>query len=206
VTNVVPFNPLDKRNLGASIGEALIEQAAVPLASLPRFDGAGIYAIYYHGTFEAYQALADCNKDGIFNVPIYVGKAIPQGSRRGGTLESPIGPDLRKRLQQHAKSIERSSNLEIEDFHCRFLVVDDVFISLGESLTIARFGPLWNSIIDGFGNNAPGVGRGQGMRPRWDTLHPGRAWAETLPPRPESAADIAVEAREYLRNSLQRLP
>lgn len=206
MTNIVAFNPLDKKNLGASVAEALIDRPAVPLANLATFVGAGIYAIYYCGAFEAYRALTECNRDGLFRVPIYVGKAIPQGSRRGGILESPTGKDLHKRLRQHAKSINSASNLDINDFYCRFLVVDDVFIPLGESLTIARFGPVWNSLIDGFGNNVPGRGRNEGMRPRWDTLHPGRSWAEGLPARPESAAEIAADAEGYLANSLLNLP
>ena len=45
---------------------------------------------------------------------------------------------------------------------------------------IARFGPVWNSIVDGFGNHDPGAGRRAGMVSRWDVLHPGRAWASSL--------------------------
>ena len=44
---VIPFNPLDKRNLGASVAEALVSQPAHALGALKSFFGSGIYAIYY---------------------------------------------------------------------------------------------------------------------------------------------------------------
>lgn len=80
---VIPFNPLDKKNLGASVAEALLTKEVHPLGQLPQFDGAGIYAIYYTGDFEAYEQIARLNNDGKFMLPIYVGKAVPAGARMG---------------------------------------------------------------------------------------------------------------------------
>ena len=196
---VVPFNPLDKKNLGASVAEALLSKEVHPLGALPAFEGAGVYAIYYTGDFAAYGRLASLNQNGQFMLPIYVGKAIPAGARMGADLSLSPGKDLQKRLKEHADSIRAAENLNIDDFYCRFLVVDDIWIPLGESLIIARFTPLWNSLIDGFGNHNPGKGRHAGMRPRWDVLHPGRSWAMSLAERPETPTHIADDAASYLR-------
>lgn len=196
---VVPFNPLDTKNLGASVAEALLTKDAHPLESLSVFQGAGIYAIYYTGDFPAYQRISQLNNEGKFLFPIYVGKAIPAGGRTGNNLELATGKVLYKRLKEHADSIKAVNNLNIEDFYCRFLVVDDIWIPLGESLIIARFTPLWNSLIDGFGNHDPGKGRHAGMRPRWDVLHPGRGWAYNLAERSETATLIANDAENYLK-------
>ncbi|HDS1095122.1 MULTISPECIES: Eco29kI family restriction endonuclease [Stenotrophomonas] len=196
---VIPFNPLDKKNLGASVAEALLTKEVHPLGELSPFDGAGIYAIYYTGDFEAYEQIARLNNDGKFMLPIYVGKAVPAGARMGAGSDVPPGKVLFKRLKEHADSIKAATNLSIEDFFCRFLVVDDIWIPLGESLIISRFTPVWNSLIDGFGNHNPGKGRHAGMRPRWDVLHPGREWAQRLAERPESPSRVAEDATTYLR-------
>ncbi len=198
---VVPFNPLAKRHLGESVGQAMLRQAVVPLGDLNAFDGAGIYAIYYTGGFQGYEVIAERNRNQCFGVPIYVGKAVPKGARKGGDLEATPGKVLYNRLKQHAKSIEEASNLDIADFHCRYLIVDDIWIPLGESLLIAKFDPLWNKLIDGFGNHDPGRGRHAGLRPRWDVLHPGRPWADRCQARDETAEQIISEARDYLRNN-----
>lgn len=198
---VVPFNPLDKRHLGESVGQAMLRQPVTPLATLKSFKGAGLYAIYYKGEFPAYELIAKRNPNGEFTAPIYVGKAVPKGARKGGSLEASPGIVLYNRLMQHKRSIEEAENLNIEDFYCRFLIVDDIWIPLGESLLIAKFHPLWNKLIDGFGNHNPGKGRHQGQRPRWDVLHPGRAWAEMCQPRVETAAQITHEVSDYLRNN-----
>lgn len=198
---VVPFNPLAKRHLGESVGQAMLRQSVVPLGSLKAFDGAGVYAIYYTGGFQGYEAIAERNSNQRFGAPIYVGKAVPKGARKGGDLEAAPGKVLYNRLKQHAKSIEEAANLDIADFHCRYLIVDDIWIPLGESLLIAKFDPLWNKLIDGFGNHDPGKGRHAGLRPRWDVLHPGRLWAERCQARDETAEQIISEARNYLRNN-----
>ncbi|MBF0144411.1 MAG: Eco29kI family restriction endonuclease [Magnetococcales bacterium] len=188
-------------NLGMSVAEALLARTPIPLSNIGDFTGAGIYAIYYIGEFPSYNPISIRNLGNRFEVPIYVGKAVPSGARKGGSLSSDPGEALNKRLREHAKSIQEASNLSIEDFHCRFLVVDDIWIPLGEALLIAWFSPVWNTLVDGFGNHDPGRGRHQGMRPRWDTLHPGRDWALNCQERPESAERIMADVEQYLRTN-----
>ena len=197
--NVIPFNPLERKHLGASVAQAMLTQVPLRLVDLPRFHGAGIYAIYYVGDFPPYAALAAANRDDQFNLPIYVGKAVPEGARMGGG-SGEAGFDLSKRLRDHAKSVTQATNLMEGDFWCRYLVVEDIWIPLGESLLIAKFAPVWNTTVAGFGNHNPGSGRYRGARPRWDQLHPGRPWAANLSDQPVSAEEIAREAESYLRD------
>lgn len=194
-----PYNPLDKKNLGASVAEALLGRKPQQLSGLPTFHGAGIYAIYYRGDFEAYERIGSQNQGADPVAPIYVGKAIPAGGRKGGSApEGTHTKALCNRLREHAESIAATNNLKIEDFLCRYLVVDDIWIPLGESLLIAKFAPIWNTLIDGFGNHDPGKGRYEGMRPKWDVLHPGRAWAEKCQDRSETAVQIEREVKAHL--------
>lgn len=198
--DIKPYNPLDKTNLGGSVADAMLESAVYPLGDPYPFNGAGIYAIYYTGDFEAYKPLAAKNKNDGFQAPIYVGKAVPPGARKGNfSLDVEAGPALYKRLQEHSESVNAAKNLKIEDFYCRFLVVDDIWIPLGESLLIAKFAPIWNKLIDGFGNHDPGKGRYKGVRSKWDTLHPGRTWAAKCAVRAENAQQIAEELSSYLK-------
>ena len=182
------FNPLAKKNLAESIVSKVLlqEPSELPPKS---FAGAGIYLIYYTGDFAPYKPITLANKNGKLNLPIYVGKAVPAGARKGGMgLDTPHGEALCKRLSKHADSIRAAkSTLNLSDFQCRWLVVDEVFITLGESMLISHFKPLWNSVLEGFGNNTPGVKRFSGKRPTWDVIHPGRAWAERMP------ADVNVQ-------------
>lgn len=175
-----PYNPLAKRNLAASIVSKLLNQPAEKLPP-PRFPGAGIYLIYYTGSFPAYSRITAANKQNRFAQPIYVGKAIPAGGRKGlEGFDVPQGLALSGRLCEHADSIAAAENLSILDFRCRWLVVDEVFIPLAETLLISHYKPLWNIIVEGFGNHDPGKGRISGRKPSWDVLHPGRSWATRL--------------------------
>lgn len=202
--DIKPYNPLEKMNLGGSVADAMLESAVHPLGGLESFNGAGIYAIYYTGDFEAYKPLASKNKDGKFEAPIYVGKAVPPGARKGNfDLDAEPGPSLHKRLQEHAESVNAVENLKIEDFFCRFLVVDDIWIPLGESLLIAKFAPLWNKLLEGFGIHDPGVKRTGTACSKWDTLHPGRAerleWKCKFAARVETPEQITEEIKAYSR-------
>jgi hypothetical protein len=184
-----PYNPLAKANLAESIVSKVLLQEPSELPP-QKFEGAGIYLIYYTGDFEPYKPIKAANRNGKFNLPIYVGKAVPAGARKGGLgLDTPHGDALYKRLSKHADSIRAAkTTLDLSDFHCRWLVVDEVFITLGESMLISHFKPLWNSVLEGFGNNTPGVKRFTGKRPTWDIIHPGRTWAEKMP------ADVNIQS------------
>lgn len=201
---IIPFNPLDKKNLGASVAEALVSQPVHPLGKLEAFFGTGIYAIYYHGDYAAYNVISKPNQVDKGNpvIPIYVGKAVPQGARKGKVMPDPTkSKALFGRLQEHAESILATKTLNIEDFTCRYLVVDEIWIPLGESLMITKFSPLWNLFLEGFGNHDPGNGRYNGLSPKWDTLHPGRAWALKCKQREETQADIRREVQSYLAST-----
>jgi len=190
-------NPLDKANLGESIAKALLEKEVVNLGDMTPFHGAGIYALYYHGGFPLYARVRSTAARG--EIPIYVGKAVEAGSRKGILSEVPTAnAKLFSRIKEHADSIRIASNLRMEDFTCRFLVLDGVWIPLGEALLIARYHPLWNTVLDGFGNHGVGKERFNGKRPRWDTLHPGRLWAFKCKPHPDSIEQIEAKVNEHL--------
>lgn len=194
-----PYNPLDKRNLGVSVADALLAQDKAPMDNIPAFNGAGIYAIYYSGDFPVYRWISDGHEDQRFEAPIYVGKAVPPGARKGAFgLNSDPKEALYRRLREHAESISQSENLELGDFSTRYLIVDDIWIPLGESLLIAHFSPVWNIIVDGFGNHDPGGGRYKQYRSRWDTLHPGRSWALKCQQRKESPDEITKAIELHL--------
>lgn len=199
-----PYNPLEKSHLGESVGKALLQQLIVPLPPPDSFTGAGIYAIYYTGSFRAYRPITQKNRDGHWTAPIYVGKAVPPGARKGGYgLGEAPGDVLWKRLREHAESIQQVENLDVADFFCRYLVVDDIWIPLGESLLIAMFSPLWNQLIDGFGNHDPGQGRRGQQRSSWDTVHPGRPWASNLQSNARGTNEILEAASKFLRESAE---
>jgi hypothetical protein len=167
-----------------------------------RFPGAGIYAIYYVGKFPAYQKIARTVSGEEKAIPIYVGKAVPAGSRKGGYgLGADPGEVLFRRLLEHASSIESARNINLADFRCRYLLVDDIWIPLGESLLIERFKPVWNICVDGFGHHDQGKARRGQMKSAWDTLHPGRPWAENVErPNTRTAKDISREVISYLES------
>lgn len=199
-TEYSPFNPLDKKNLGISVGDALLHSVPSSLPPLEKFIGAGIYCLYYRGSFEPYQRMADLNAVE-WRVPIYVGKAVPAGARKGRVgLDDNPGHVLFSRLREHSKSIEQAENLDLNDFACRYLVVEDIWIPLGESLLVDRFRPLWNVRIDGFGNHDPGGGRYNQKRSPWDVLHPGRAWAEKCAESPFTLDSIKAMVTEFTQD------
>lgn len=169
-----PFNPLDRRALAESVAKAMLERPFSPLPPEAAFAGAGIYAIYYSGKFKPYRPIATVTPP----CPIYIGKAIPPGSRRGGFgLGEERTGVLYRRLCEHAETIQQAANLNIEHFQCQYLVTDDIWIPLAENMLIETFRPVWNVVIDGFGNHDPGRGRYQQQRSPWDVIHPGRPWA-----------------------------
>ena len=171
------YNPLDYDNLANSVVTALLRSDLAPLPPGEAFFGSGVYALYYTGalTFYSHISASDALQ------PIYVGKAVPSGARKGSQLSKPAsGRALHNRLREHSRSVNQAENLDLAEFQVRYLVVEPVWITLAERFLIDRFQPLWNTVIDGFGDHTPGKGRSNMRRPRWDIVHPGRSWAAGL--------------------------
>ena len=187
------YDPLNYDNLARSVVQALLGGPQEPLPPSEAFNGAGVYAIYYNGAFEPYSELVNAD----LPPPIYVGKAVPTGARKGGHGSSQ-GRELYQRLRQHAASIQQAVSLDLDHFTCRRLVVVPVWISLAERFLLEYYQPLWNVAIDGFGNHDPGAGRRGMKRPRWDILHPGRQWAARLKPQ-ESVEQVLESLKRFLK-------
>ncbi|MCG7499167.1 Eco29kI family restriction endonuclease [Vibrio sp. Of7-15] len=158
------------------------------MTNIPSFNGVGVYALYLKSTDETcYQGALPAM------YPIYVGKAVPTGSRQG--LTTKVGSQLKNRLAKHRNSITQAENLDENDFLCRFIILQGnatEMISTIESYLIREYNPLWNSYIDGFGINAPGKGRYNQQPSEWDTLHPGRSYVKMLTGEPRDK-DIIME-------------
>jgi hypothetical protein len=199
----IPFDPLSKPALAESIALQLQKSPALSFPPENKIVGAGIYALYYSGDFLPYQPIAKRNKGDKVQVPIYVGKAVPKGSRKGRVgLESMSGSALFGRLSKHAHSIENVANLNLADFKYRYVICEDVWITFCETMLIIRFKPLWNVFVEGFGINVPGAGREKQRKSMWDTLHPGRPEARRLPPNDKTAAELAESIAEFFAGKI----
>lgn len=167
------YDPLTYDNLMAGMVLHFEKQTLEPLDTIEVVSGPGIYSLFYSGNLPIYDSISGSES------PIYVGKAIPPGSRKGEDVDE-SKPALRSRIREHARSIGEVRNLEVSDFSYRYLVVVPVWITLAERFLIDYYKPVWNLCLDGFGDHDPGSGRLNSQRSWWDTLHPGRKWADRL--------------------------
>ena len=204
-----PYNPLDKFNLAKSIENELLGRPGLPLSEAEFIGGAGVYVLYYFGPFPAYAPIALGSEDDAHSKPIYVGKAIPKGGRKGGLHReiSASGKALADRLRQHASSISEANNLDLADFSVRHLVLDDIWIPLGENILIESFKPVWNVALDGFGNKDPGRRRATQYKSPWDVVHPGRQFAKKLADAPATAEFLIERIADYFAGKpMAKLP
>lgn len=170
------YDPLTYENLMLGLIMRFEQQPEVALDSDSITDGVkgpGIYSLHYCGDIGCYSSIADGAK------PIYVGKAVPPGARKG-SAPNPDAPALRGRIKEHSRSIQQVENLDPGDFFVHALAVVPVWITLAERFLIDHYRPLWNLCLEGFGDHDPGSGRYRGEKSWWDTLHPGRPWADKL--------------------------
>ena len=186
------YEPLSVDELGRNAARALMEHSADVLPPDDTFHGAGVYMLHYRGTYPAYAGIGE-------DTPIYVGKADPPGRRQGRGRAAADTTTLYRRLHEHAESIAAATNLNLSDFRCRWLVLDPVWIGLTEQILITEYQPLWNVVVDGFGNHNPGSGRRNQRRSQWDTLHSGRQWAILLRDREETVEDLTAAVNEFRR-------
>lgn len=170
------------------------------LDNLPNFEGAGVYALFLKSTVNT------CYDNHLPPMhPIYVGKAVPTGSRQGRKQDT--GKQLRNRLTKHLSSIKQTENLNEDEFVCRFMIIEGIatdMIGAIESYLIRQYSPLWNSYIDGFGINAPGAGRYNQQPSEWDTIHPGRSYTKLLTGAPRDGSIILQKIVNY-KDSFKKL-
>lgn len=172
-----------------------------PMPPIEAFDGAGVYALYYVGKRGMYRTFHEINRLE-YKQPIYVGKAVPRGWRQGRAFDS-SSSELYRRLCDHSKSIRLAENLDLSDFLCRFMILENAasnLIGTVEAALIRHYQPLWNCIVDGFGNHDTGSGRYNQEMSEWDLIHPGRSWATNCAPSSKSKSVIVESIRMYFIN------
>jgi len=162
------------------------------LAGSP-FYGSGVYAIYYVGSDEdSYKPLSGAE------TPIYVGKSTPKNSNAETVEEQ--GPALFKRLQEHAKNIEKT-DLKLIDFEYRAAPIQTGMQGAVEDFMIRLFKPIWNKevkICFGLGKHGDSAKTRRNKRSPWDTMHPGRAWADKSREAQMPRAEIEAKIAEHL--------
>jgi hypothetical protein len=187
------FDPSNPKVVGRFVSLALVAQQRHPLAEIPRFYGSGIYAIYYNGPFPLYAPISGSE------TPIYVGQAAPAINNARTPLEQ--GPRLCGRLSDHRKNIGTAiTTLDLADFQFRSLVVQSGWETAAEDYMIHLFRPIWNSetsILYGLGKHGDDATTRANKRSPWDTLHPGRKWAEKSKEDAKSPATIETELSRH---------
>lgn len=176
-----------------------------PVYELPspeRFHGTGVYALYCISDQGGYSKYHQINRTS-FRLPIYIGKAVPRGWRQARTLTNLDSKtfELYGRLREHNHSIVQGMGIEIDDFRCRFMILEGQesdLIGTVEAALIRMYKPLWNTVIDGFGNHDPGKGRYNQAKSDWDVYHPGRKWAEKCLGTPSSYSNVGDTVVDYL--------
>lgn len=193
------LEPSNPNVAGRIIGIAMIAQPRKPLATVERFYGSGVYALYYNGDFKAYRRISRKEH------PIYVGKADPADPAGKTAMEQ--GDRLANRLNDHRKNIAKAaSTLRLEDFEYRAVVVQTGYQAAAETYLIDLFKPVWNNetgVCYGLGKHGDDPSTRANLRSPWDTLHPGRDWAHRDPkmkdarPPDQIVKDIATHLATY---------
>lgn len=189
------YDPLGTANITTAICRELERQPLIFLESeIDRFEGSGLYAIYYRGSsLSLYAPLKD------YNIPVYAGQALSHNSATGRAARSAY--PLWKRARDHRKSIE-DADLPLAEFAIRLLCLPDVHADLGENGLRVFYQPVWNAVLTGFGNHEQGPTTRQGQRTKWDTVHPGRNRSHGADTR--DAGQLRELAAKHVASQLQR--
>lgn len=162
-----------KKLLHTNVAKKLVGSRVFSLAEVSRFQGDGVYALYYHGNLEMYRNV----KERANTYPIYIGKSA-QPARSSGKGQSNRGRNMFSRLREHARSL-RQAGFPVEAFTYRLVILDPEWVDLSETALVGMLRPTWNSIIHGFGSRACDLDNRakNGGASSWDVLHSGRRGA-----------------------------
>ncbi|MGW2227125.1 Eco29kI family restriction endonuclease [Streptomyces formicae] len=162
------YDPLSTEQISHTICAMLERQPLVSmLQEIPRFEGAGLYALYYRG--ESVPLYLPLNG---LQIPVYAGQGAASNSATGAktTARRPVYDRLRK----HRRSMEEAG-LPLREFRFRALLLPDVHANLGENGLRVGYQPVWNHTLTGFGGNEQGSSTRQSKKSKWDTVHDGRS-------------------------------
>ncbi|WP_374221283.1 Eco29kI family restriction endonuclease [Variovorax sp. E3] len=135
--------------------------------------------------------------------PVYIGSAVRENVKQGFSPRPTSQARLWTRLGHHGESIREvqdaglDAGFRLEDFRCRFLALNDAYVTLAESVLIATFRPAWNGM--GFGSKVVGVRREGQIPSLWDSLHPGRGG------RPAGNVEQRAKAEAKIQESIDKL-
>ena len=74
-------------------------------------------------------------------------------------------------------------------------------------MLIESYGPVWNRVLDGFGNKDPGKRRATQYKSPWDVLHPGRGFTQKLATPPLTEEFLLKRIDDYFAGRpLDKLP
>lgn len=190
------FDPLTVENIGVTLAVELLEQPTVDFPPREKFNGPGVYALYYTGDHPAYAPLVEMDQ-GRCVYPVYVGQAARQNAKQGFNPRPSHGAELFNRIDKHYKSVSAAENIDASDFRVRYLALKPAYINLAESVLIMAFRPPWNGM--GLGSNVTGGPRMLGKGSYWDALHPGRQG------RPAGSEETAVSAAAIIARRVTEL-
>ncbi|MFF2566726.1 Eco29kI family restriction endonuclease [Streptomyces sp. NPDC058084] len=181
------FDPLSTERLTNVICGAFDHQPLMPMTDeIPKFEGSGLYAIYYRGTsIQFYAPLRD------YEIPVYVGQSVSNNSATGKVVKA--SAPLHGRMVKHRVSVS-DAGLPLDEFYFRALRTPDIHANLGEKGLISGYQPVWNSILRGFGSNEQGGATRQSAKSMWDTVHDGRKRTYGSEPHDREALVKKIEA------------
>ena len=117
----------------------------------PRFTGSGVYAIYCTAKKGIYERYGNkVNRMG-YNVPIYVGKAVPKEKPDEGMKYFETLACQDQLLFWHNK-IKSAFGFSTEDFSCRVFAINGFCkkeINCVHSMMIESYHPVWNKVFEG---------------------------------------------------------
>jgi hypothetical protein len=152
-----------------------------------KFEGQGVYALYYHGVQQAYEALTLVDK-----LPIYVGKSISNNEQ-----------SVWNRLVTHFNTIKKS-NMKPREFTFRFIRLPADQTTLFEEIFIELYYPIWNEYLTGFGCGPRfrNWAEKKGEEPSWLAYH-ALKHSDKYKTRP-SKSDIESLIQEGVTETLKR--
>jgi len=198
------ISPVRFGSIGISLGKSdgiakffafcFLNQDLEPLDQIvdSPFFGSGVYAIYYRGkSTTAYLPLS------VTETPIYVGKTDPKNPDAETVEEQ--GQTIYKRLKEHSKNIDQT-DLLLEDFVYRAAPIQSGMQAAVEEFMIRLFRPIWNKqtkICFGIGKHGDSASTRKNKRSPWDTMHPGRPWANRTAEDQKSKREIEKEIERH---------